>query len=102
MAEKPQCKSGRTGGCVMSRRRFVAGSALGIASASAVAAAALAEEATKPYEAFKGSKESAGYIQKSEPSPQDCSTCHSFIDPDECVLVEGPVSPLGWCNWYSD
>jgi hypothetical protein len=25
--------------------------------------------------------------------------CHFFLDPDQCVIVEGPVSPRGWCNY---
>lgn len=86
--------------CALSRRRFIQLTAAGAASAGAIGEAAAQAEDSK--NSFKGTKEQAGYIQKSEPSAQDCSTCHSFIEPDECQLVEGPVSPMGWCNWYSD
>ena len=99
MDKKRACES--AGQCVLTRRRFVQLSALGALSSGG----AVAEETTpteKRIDSFKATKEAAGYIQKSEPSAQDCSTCHSFIDPDDCVLVEGPVNPLGWCNWYSD
>ena len=97
MAEKPKC------GCRLSRRRFVQLSAVGVATTGGIAdGLAPHDRLWRVAEGFKGTKEQAGYIQKTEPSPQDCSTCHSFLDPDDCILVEGPVSPLGWCNWYSD
>jgi len=32
--------------------------------------------------------------------PETCGLCHYFLDPDECVLVEGPVNAAtGWCNY---
>ena len=95
MNKKTTCAPARR--CVLTRRQFVRLSALGTLAAGSAGA----QEPT-PSTSFKATKEQAGYIQISESSAQDCSTCHSFIDPDDCVLVEGPVSPLGWCNWYSD
>lgn len=82
--------------CDLSRRRFVRLAALVAASAGVAGEVprALADD-------FKGTKQQAGYIEKSGPSSQTCGTCHSFIDPDQCQIVEGPVSPLGWCDWYS-
>lgn len=26
-----------------------------------------------------------------------CSTCHWWIEPGECKVVRGEVSPVGWC-----
>ena len=101
MNDRPTCKLAKVGGCGLTRRRFVQMSALGAAGTGG----AIGERTLPPAERvaanFKATKEQAGYIEKSEPSAQDCGTCRSFIEPDDCVLVEGPVSPLGWCNWYS-
>ncbi len=93
MNTKTPCSSGS---CAVSRRRFVQLSTLG---ALAAGAARAQEETTK---GFKGTKEQAGYIEKDQPGAQSCSTCHSYIEPAECQLVEGPVSPWGWCVWFSD
>lgn len=48
----------------------------------------------------KVSKETAKY----QDSPKDgnkCSGCQFFQDPDACQLVEGPISPDGWCALYA-
>jgi hypothetical protein len=31
----------------------------------------------------------------------NCATCSFFQAPKSCVLVEGAVSPNGWCKLYS-
>jgi len=50
----------------------------------------------------KASKKVAGYIDKANDSTQNCTACHFYIDPLECMLVEGPVSPWGYCNYFAD
>ena len=30
-----------------------------------------------------------------------CATCSLFVEPHSCKLVEGDVSPNGWCNAYA-
>ena len=50
----------------------------------------------------KASKKVAGYIEKSDASAQNCSQCHFYLDPFDCMIVEGPVSPWGYCNYFSD
>ncbi len=48
----------------------------------------------------KFSKQVAGYIDRGKRGPETCGYCHYFIDPDQCVIVEGPVSgATGWCNY---
>jgi hypothetical protein len=48
----------------------------------------------------KFSRQVAGYVERSHGGPQSCGLCHYFIDPDQCVIVEGPVNPVtGWCNY---
>lgn len=29
---------------------------------------------------------------------QQCSGCRHFMPPDACRVVEGKISPQGWCN----
>jgi hypothetical protein len=48
----------------------------------------------------KFSKQVAGYTDRGHGGPETCGMCHYFLDPDQCVLVEGPVNPVsGWCNY---
>lgn len=48
----------------------------------------------------KFSKRVSGYIDRGKRGPETCGLCHYFIDPDQCVIVEGPVSAAtGWCNY---
>jgi hypothetical protein len=32
---------------------------------------------------------------------QVCATCTHFVAPSGCVLVEGTISPGGWCSLYA-
>jgi hypothetical protein len=50
------------------------------------------------------SPESVHYIDKGPTGggAQVCMQCHYYIDPVECMVVEGYVSPLGWCDFYVD
>lgn len=48
----------------------------------------------------KFSKQVAGYVEAGHGEPEICGMCHYFLDPDQCVIVEGPVNPRhGWCNY---
>ena len=86
----------RKQGC-MHRRRFLQRSIIG------AAATGLALEATAaPTKSLKASKKVAGYIERDHPAAQMCMTCGFYLDPIDCVVVEGPVSPWGWCNYYED
>ncbi len=31
---------------------------------------------------------------------QECSTCLQFQPPNACAIVESPISPKGWCQFY--
>jgi hypothetical protein len=62
---------------------------------------AMADDTAPPAPAgYKFSKQVAGYIDRGKRGPETCGYCHYFIDPDQCVIVEGPVSAAtGWCNY---
>ncbi len=50
--------------------------------------------------AEKMSKEAAQY----QDTPQGiamCATCSLFVEPRSCKVVEGDVSPSGWCKAYA-
>ena len=65
-------------------------------------AAGNAQAQPKPAPIVKASKKVAGYIEKTDASAQNCSQCHFYLDPFDCMIVEGPVSPWGYCNYFAD
>ena len=79
----------------MHRRRFLQRSIVG------AAAMGMGRKA-KAAQSFKASKKVAGYIERDHPAAQMCASCGFYIDPIDCMVVEGPVSPWGWCNYYED
>ncbi len=92
-------------GVCLSRRRMIqicAAGTLVSTAASSLAAAKEGSELAAKVEWKKSSKEAAGYIERDHRAAQECGSCHFFIDPDECIIVESPVSPWGFCNFYED
>jgi len=81
----------------LARRRLLRCTALGVVS---MVVALDGEARAKP--SFKATKKQAGYIVRSKPAEQMCAQCLYFIAPNDCVVVQGPISPLGWCNYYGD
>ena len=79
----------------ISRRHFCR-RAMAAAAGAAVAGQARAEQS------FKMTKKQAGYVLKAQHATQTCAQCLYFISPKDCVLVEGPISPNGWCTYYGD
>jgi hypothetical protein len=50
----------------------------------------------------------AGKLSKAQAQYQDnpkgiamCATCTLFVAPRSCKLVEGNISPSGWCKAYA-
>lgn len=72
-------------------RRLLALTGLGFNAGSARAA-----------QSFKMSKLTAGYTERDARADQICGRCLYFIVPEECMIVEGKVSPYGWCTYYYD
>ena len=54
----------------------------------------------KPAYAQKASKEAVKY-QDSPSSGQKCSDCTYFQAPGSCGVVDGTISPNGWCSLYN-
>jgi hypothetical protein len=64
------------------------------------APAALALQFGPARGAEKMSKQAAQY----QDAPQGiamCATCSLFVEPHSCKVVEGDVSPNGWCKAYA-
>jgi hypothetical protein len=77
----------------MPRRRFLCGAFAVFASALTCSAASRAQAQQKM------SKQEAEY----QDSPKDirmCATCTLFEPPKSCKVVEGDVSPNGWCKAF--
>ena len=75
----------------LSRRSVLRGAAL-LASAAVTAGFVPSKEAL----AQKASKEAMNYADKPN-GDKRCSNCLNFISPTSCALVEGTISPDGYC-----
>jgi hypothetical protein len=77
-----------------SKRNFMRSALLGIAGAIS--------SATRLFGAGgdKLSKQQAEY-QDSPKGIQMCATCTLFVAPRSCKVVEGDISPDGWCKSYA-
>jgi hypothetical protein len=69
------------------------------ATATAVGGAAILVAAAVPAEA-KMQQSAAGYQDKPK-GDQSCANCALFKAPASCTLVDGTISPTGWCRFYS-
>ena len=38
--------------------------------------------------------------QGSPKGDQECSNCNLFQEPNACTLVDGEISPAGWCKFW--
>jgi len=80
-------------------RRSALKAAVSVAGAAVLAGAldAAAQQQPKPKATLKKrSKEKVGY--RDEPyDGRSCAKCVLYVGHGECVLVEGEVSPDGWC-----
>jgi hypothetical protein len=65
--------------------------------AGGVAALAAAFTATRAE--AKNSQAAAAY-QATPKNGQSCATCALFRPPSSCLMVEGTISPDGWCKFY--
>ena len=80
----------------LSRRNLLRGATL-LAGGAALVAGSLAPAAAQ---SGKMSQQAAAY-QPSPKSGQKCLDCSFFVQPQACKLVEGTISPVGWCKFYA-
>ena len=82
-----------------SRRAFIKTLGVVAAAASCGAASGRAQE-YKP-QAQKKLTQAAARYQGSPKGNESCGTCPYFEFPRSCVVVEGEISPSGWCPIYT-
>jgi hypothetical protein len=82
----------------ISRRRILWGGAFAACGAVAATAAVWPAPALA---APKKMPQSAVAYQARPKSGAYCLHCSVFQTPDQCGLVEGPVSPNGWCSLFT-
>ena len=44
--------------------------------------------------------QSAVHYQASPKDGKDCDDCANFVSPGGCKLVDGAISPKGWCRLW--
>ncbi len=77
-----------------SRRKFLRG-----ALAISLTPLLLSNQALLAQGGSKQDKSEVQY-QDSPKNGQKCSQCRWFQQPDGCKVVNGKISPEGWCNLY--
>jgi hypothetical protein len=45
-------------------------------------------------------KQASVEYQDSPKGDQECSNCSLFQEPNACTLVDGEISPKGWCKFW--
>jgi hypothetical protein len=63
------------------------------------AMAALSLKEARAQDFPKADKASAGYQDKADANT--CDQCSLFLPPDDCKVVQGPVSPSGTCIYFN-
>jgi len=76
-------------------RRIVLRAGLGMAAAGAVATAVM-----RPARAQKIAKEAVMY-QDTPKDGHECDQCTNWQPPNACAIVEGMISPQGWCGAFA-
>ena len=85
-------KTSRIQSMALSRRTLITRSVAGAAGAAALlglvteASAKMAQKAVEYQDTPKGD--------------QECSNCSLFQEPNSCTLVDGEISPKGWCKFW--
>jgi len=84
----------------ISRRAWLEGTAVAVGATFAGGPAwrAAADEAVP--EADKIKKTEAQYQQQPK-GQQRCEICLQFEAPSKCKIVQGPINPKGWCQYFA-
>ena len=87
----------------VTRRTLLGGAALALGAAACGmprAAGAQPRQKAQPQKQDKVSKADAKY-QDQPNGQQRCEICLQFRPPGGCELVEGRISPKGWCQFFA-
>jgi hypothetical protein len=81
----------------LSRRGLLRGVAL-VAGGGALLGAGLI--ASSAQAANKLTQQAANY-QSAPKGSARCNVCSQWLQPTDCKVIQGPVSPTGWCSLYA-
>ena len=83
----------------LSRRALLrnAAATVWIVGTSALATGCAQPMAQAPPPQQKQTKAQAAYQDRPNGSER-CSACANFVPPGDCRVIQGPVSPDGWCR----
>lgn len=56
---------------------------------------------TQNYYSSKVDKQDADYTDIGR-GGEKCKNCTHFIRPNRCQIVEGTISPFGWCRYFEE
>src|SRR5215468_3810155 len=90
--EVGMAKSSEIRPMALSRRTIVTRSVAGAAGAAVLLG--LVSEASA-----KMAQKAADY-QDAPKGDQECSNCSLFQEPNACTLIDGEISPKGWCKFW--
>lgn len=86
-------------GSRISRRAVIEGAvAIGSAVAGGWPRTAAADQETAEEDKIK--KADAQYQQQPK-GQQRCEICLQFEAPSKCKIVQGPINPKGWCQFFA-
>jgi len=83
----------------LARRRALSRRTVVVRSLTVCAAEAAALLAPIKEAAAKMAQKIAEY-QDTPKGDQQCSNCSLFQEPNACTLVDGEISPAGWCKFW--
>jgi hypothetical protein len=81
-------------------RRTLIESTAGAVAALVASAAPLSAAEDEINEADKIKQPDAKY-QNHPNGPQRCEICLQFMPPAKCKIVQGPINPKGWCQFFA-
>ena len=84
----------------LSRRILIEGGGLAIGAVIAGGATSWAVPDEEIKETDKIKQTDAQY-QRFPKGPQRCQICLQFTPPDKCKIVQGPIFPQGWCQFFA-
>ena len=79
----------------IARRTLLGGAALALALAARGAAA---EQETPEAEKIK---QADAHYRNQPNGQQRCEICLQFLPPHHCRIVQGPIEPHGWCQFFA-
>ena len=83
-----------------SRRGFIRTMGVVAAAATCSRAGVAKAQEYKPQDQKKLTKAAARY-QDQPKGNESCASCPYFMIPNGCVVVEGEISPNGWCPIFT-